>query len=329
LLLRFVLRIAFIFSFAGCVFDAPRDNPMDPVSSLYVANAVVNGRVVLNNLKSIGVSMVFVKELQSVEATITDSLGYFTFSKFSSGSKSLIIQKEGFVSDTLRFLAEAGKQITLQSSLNAFPIVTSAIVLTRKIARYFPSTLYYAAFSASIFDANGVEDIDSVWLSIDTTIFPMDYSVADKNFHCILYQNQLSSNNLQSLVGKPMKIIVRDAGKAIGQSSPFFVSRIIEEEPKPLFPVSISSVDTTTVAPEFQWNELKANFTFSYTLTLARVDDGGNKTVVWTKSKIPSFLLSFQYDDTPLQQGNYSWAISIVDDYGNYSTSKEATFVAK
>jgi hypothetical protein len=315
--------------FFGCVSDVPHDNPLDPQSPKYSSDASIKGRVVLKNYPLTGISGVVVRTESNDYATVTDSLGYFSFNKVPQGNYTLIFSRVRFVADTIRIAVEAGKTSEVAATMNALPTISKMSVLTRRIARYFPSTLYYAAFSATVSDTNGIGDLDSVWLVIDTLQFPMTYSVTAKEFQYTLYTNEIPSNNLQTLIGKPLTIKARDFGSAYGTSSPFYISRIIEEEPKPTYPTSLTTTDTTTLTPECMWNELKASFTFTYTITMMRVDDGGNKTVIWTQTNIPSYLLSYQHSFALPSQGLYAWTIAVVDEFGNYSTSKEATFIAK
>ncbi len=315
--------------FFGCVPDVPHDNPLDPQSPKYTGDASIKGRVVLKNYPLTGVSGVVVRTELNNYATVTDSLGYYSLNKIPQGKYSLIFSRLRFVADTIRVTVETGKISEVVATMNALPTISKASAFTRRIARYFPSTLYYASFSASVSDTNGIGDIDSVWLVIDTLLFPMTYSISAKEFQYTLYTNEIPSNNLQTLIGKPLIIKARDFGNSYGTSSPFYISRIIEEEPKPIYPASLTTVDTTSLTPTFIWNELKANFNFTYTITVMRVDDGGNKTVIWTDANIPSYELSYKHNSALPAQGTYAWILAVVDEFGNYSTSKEAAFIAK
>jgi hypothetical protein len=54
--------------------------------------------------------------------------------------------------------------------------------------------------------------------------------------------------------------------------------------------------------------------------------EAGTQSVIWKQDNIENYLLSYPYPST-LEKGDYFWTIAVVDEYGNYSQSKESSFV--
>jgi hypothetical protein len=320
-----VLGIALFLSACS---DAPRDNPLDPLSPQYQGNAMVSGKVSVL-IQNTPVAQARVTCLQNGISVVTDSNGYYQFSKLDVGSLTLVCSKEGFVPDTQKTVLQAGTPQQIQFGLNGYPFVVSQNILTRKIDQYYPSPQYFVDISASVSDPNGIEDVDSVWFVVDSMQFPMGYSLSTKMWQTTIYKYALPTNTIQWLVGQPLTIVSTDRSNARGTGTPFYVTRIIEEEATPISPSSLNN-DTTGSTPLLTWSPPDVTFSYSYTLVISVVNSGV-EGVVWTYAGL-SFgkeSLQFPSDNStqPLSPGNYVWTISVVDQFGNYSRSKESSFV--
>lgn len=311
-----------VLAMGGCSLDAPHDNPLDPDSPQYTGEGNFAGRTLLSNSPSTGVPSVRIATIPSTVVILTDSLGSFQFPPVRAGSYDVVASKELFTSDTVRVTVVAGRQQAIAFSLNGFPEIGSTKILTRKIDQWWPNPAYFAEISAAVADPNGIADIDSVWLQVDSLLYTMAYSITDKTFQLTLTSYQLPSNNLEWLVGKPLSVRARDRAGASGVSAPFYVTRLIEQEAIPQYP---KFQDTTSASPVFQWTPPDVRFVYTYSLNVVRVDAGTTVTI-WTKDNIGNHLLSYGYPFV-LTKGNYFWTIAIVDEYGNYARSKESSFV--
>lgn len=311
---------------AGCIDDAPHDNPLDPLSPAYKTAGSVKGVVRLAH-QSVGVAGVMVTNVNENIFVLTDSAGNFVFNRLTAGVHRFVCSKHNFTNDT--FQVEVNDRVTTQvvRGLNAAPVIISQNILTRKIDQYFPSPQYFVEITAEVDDPNSLNELTSVWFVVDTLQFPMEYSLQSKKFVTTLYKYSIPTNTIQWLVGKPLYIVARDTVGAIGTSAPFFVTRVIEQTATPL-PSNTDSLPTF----ELKWLPPEVTFNFSYTVTLSRID-GGVPTLLRTYSGINSFYekLTYPYDsnDAPLSPGNYVWSVTIVDDFGNYARSKESSFTVK
>jgi hypothetical protein len=322
----------------GCK-DAPRDNPLDPSSPQYTNTASVKGRVLLLNQNSNIVSA-NISSLQDGVSVSSDAYGNYSFNSLTVGTQTLVCSKENFVPDTQQIFLQSRTMKEVIFELNGAPYVLMQNILTRKIDQYYPSTQYFVDVTASVSDPNGVIDLDSVWLSVDIQQYPMSL-ISSANypafleFQLTLHNHDLPTNTIQWLANKPLRIRSRDHSNAVNLSTPFYVSRIIENLAIPTYPTintATSQKDTTGSTPLFQWLPSDVTFNYTYTLTLS-LDVPGQQNVVWTSTKVHSSSLQLQFPSDSsrlvLSPGNYVWTISVVDDFGNYSRSKEAPFVVR
>jgi hypothetical protein len=323
-ILFFVLLLA-----AGCS-DVPRDNPLDPLSPDYVSNAPLSGTVLL---KSVGtpISSARISLLEEGIATQSDSAGHFAFSRLSLGSLTVVCTKENFAPDTQHVKLAAGTSQSLTFSLNSAPYVLGETILTRKVDLYFPSPQYYVDVSAGVTDPNGVADLDSVWFEVSTLFFPMEYNPSTKLFEVRVFKYDIPTNTIQWLVGKPLHIVSRDRSGAVNVSDPFMVTRVIEYGATPVSPAPGNN-DTTNGTPVLKWTPPSVTFAYSYSLGISRVD-AGTSTVVWTVDNVSSVYEEYAYPTDgsvpALSPGNYVWAVTVVDEFGNSCRSKESAFVVQ
>ncbi len=319
--------IGFALIFSACS-DAPRDNPLDPLSPRYQSIAAVSGRAFVL-IQNTPVSRARVTCLENGLSVLTDSAGICQFLTLDAGSLTFVCSKVGFVSDTQKIVLDAGTPQQIQFGLNGYPFVVSQNILTRKIDQYYPSPQYFVDISASVSDPNGIEDVDSVWFVVDSMQYAMGYSLSTKMWQTTIYKYALPTNTIQWLVGKPLTIVSTDRSNARGTGAPFYVTRIIEDEAAPIYPSSLNN-DTTGSTPLLKWTPPNVTFYYTYTLSISLVSSG-TESVVWTYAGLSfgSESLQFPHDNSgqTLGLGNYVWTISVVDEFGNYSRSKESAFV--
>jgi hypothetical protein len=317
---------------SGCK-DATRDNPLDPSSPQYINTASVKGRVLVLNQNS-GIISASISSLQDSVSVSSDADGNYSFNNLSVGTQTLVCTKGNFVPDTQQIVLQSRTTKEVTFELNGAPYVLSQNILTRKIDQYYPSTQYFVDVTASVSDPNGITDVDSVWFTVDTLLsIPMDYSPPTKQFQITINKYDIPTNTIQWIVNKPLRIRSKDHENAVNLSTPFYVSRIIENTATPTYPTintTTSQKDTTGSTPLFQWSAPDVTFNYTYTLTLSFVL---SDNVVWTYTKLNSSYMQLQFPADSsgliLSAGEYVWTISIVDDFGNYSRSKEAPFVVQ
>ncbi len=309
---------------AGCAPDAPHDNPLDPSSPNYTNGGRVTGRILGMSLPYNGVSNALVTILQNGSAQLTTSDGSFSFADAPSGQIKLTIAKSGYLTDTLAIDLSVGSNVDTTVHLDALPQITGEEVVTSKIDQWWPGPVYSATVTANVTDPDGQVDImdSTVQVRVDSLSFTMD-RITGSTYQVVIDDSQLPNQDLQWLVGKELTVIARDHEDAVGSSSPFFVSRIIEPEAMPTSPVGLQ---ITTPSPVLEWNPPSVTYNYTYELQVVHIDTStGIQTLVWSESGIISPGGTFSYPGT-LSSGTYYWTVAIIDDYGNSSRSKEASF---
>jgi hypothetical protein len=328
----------------GCN-DAPRDNPLDPQSLQYISTASVSGTVtILNQITPL--SSAAVLSLEDGVSTTSNTSGVFSFDRLTSGVHTFICTKANYSPDTLHVDLQAHTSTLIHFSLNGAPYIVSQKIYTRTIDQNYPGPQYFVDVTASVADPNGINDIDSVWffmiyssggsLASDTFSYPMTYDVSARLFKGTIYNNTLPTKKIQWLVGKPLQIKSRDFHNAINYSDPFYVTRIIENIANPLYPATnptTSIKDTTDSTPLLHWSlPGVTTYNYTYSLTISRIISGWRYDIgAYTKIASGDNAWKFPGDTsgTTLDSGDYVWTITVLDDFGNYSRSKEAPFVVK
>jgi hypothetical protein len=338
----YILLFSLAF-FYGC-HDAPHDNPLDPQSPGFISTAGVMGTVTVLNQNTPLVSAMITSKEDGI-STISDASGSFSFNHLTIGTQTLICSKFNYTSDTQHIVLQTQTTPRIHFTLNGAPYAVSQNIYTRKIDQYYPSPQYFVDITTSVSDPNGITDIDSVWFAVtnpsggfigsDMLLFPMIYDVSSRLFKTTIYKYDLPSNTIQWLVNKPLQIRSRDFQSAISYSFPFFISRVIEDAAVPTYPAMNTTTlakDTTGSTPLLKWSPPDVTFNYTYSLTISRTTSG-IRNEVWSTTQVSSLNNEFQFPGDnggkSLESGDYVWTISIVDDFGNYSRSKEASFVVK
>jgi hypothetical protein len=320
----FLILCLFVPVFVGCAPDAPHDNPHDPGSPNRIMDGNLSGKVLTLGFPYAGISgaLVAIEGTNLVELTAAD--GSFNFSNAPSGNVVVVITKSSYLSDTIRVSLAAGGSLDTLIKMDALPVVSSAQVVTSKFDHWYPGPVYTALVSANVNDPDGSSDLSDVYVTIDSITFGMNYNIESGNFQATIFADSLPNQDLQWLVGKQFNVFAVDRENGIGQPPGFFVTRIIESEAKPTSP---TGSDTTTSKPIFNWNLPGVSFAYTYQLLVMSLA-GGTPTQVWSQTIPNSSTYEFSYPDS-LRTGTYYWTISIIDQFGNSSCSKEAAFIVQ
>jgi hypothetical protein len=310
----------------SCVTDVSHDNPYDPLSPSYTGTGGVVGTVTMLNISTTTLSGVKVEIPSSGVFTRTDSSGYFSFPKLTEGSETLVFSKTGYIPDTVICTIYVGQTMTVNVSMNALPVISNISIVMHKIDQWWPGAEYYANIYASVTDPNGIAELDSVWFKDEEDEIPMSYSLTDKKYEVRIDSSMLSMGYLEWLVGRPLTIYAKDQHNAVAHSNTFYVSRIIQDEPTPVYP---TSGDTVTFPFQMNWNAPNVSFDYSYTINVVRVQSGTQTQVKEISSISPDVLVLTFGKNAPIQfsSGIYFWTVSVIDEYNNTSRSKEAYFI--
>jgi hypothetical protein len=306
----------------GCVPDASHDNPLDPESAAFTNSGMLTGKVLSFYQPYGGISGALVTFQPPGTATWTNSTGAFSIAGIPSGKVSLIASRAGYLTDTVEAEVSVGREVRVDIHLDALPVVGACQVITRKIDQWWPRPVYSAIVSSSVTDPDGLGDVVGAMLQVDTLKLGMTYQPESQTYQVTVNASALPQGSLEWLIGKPLTIIARDKLGASATGDAFSVTRIIQDAPLPTSPTAL---DTAAASPALNWLQPSLPFSYTYKLELFRLDQG-LPTQIWSVSNLPPLLVTYQYPDR-LTAGLYFWTISVVDEYGNLSRSKEASFI--
>ena len=311
---------------AGCVPDPSHDNPLDPLSPRYTTAAAVSGTVTELSNPQQGLCRALVTIYPDHAAAVTDSAGRFTIGGVFPGQKMITFACDDFAPDSMAIDVRAGEKRQVGIGLNGLPLISGTSILTRKVDQLWPGPVYYADVNAMVDDRDGNKELDSVWLSIGDDgelVIPMTYNYKSRQASAEFSSDTLPYGTLEEwLMGRNLYVFAKDRNNTITSSPAFQAIRVIQQEALPTYP---QNGDTVTVPFEMRWTAPSVSFNFSYSLRVVRVVSGDQILVSTPPPFLPG-ILAYQYTGT-LPSGNYFWTISIVDEFGNWSRSKESYFV--
>ncbi len=308
-----------------CFGDAERDNPLDPKSDRFVQVGTVTGRTLTFFVPFSPLDGVEVRLEPRGFFTQTDASGQFTFEDVPAGRYRVVARKEGYASDEDSVEVRAGQRISVDLNLDGLPQIVRFNVVSCTIYRWFPQDpLLLLEVTAELDDPDGRNDIQLAALHVpslgmlDTLEATPDLGV----FRKTVPATRLPSRNLQTLIGRELVLKVMDRAGMVTQSPPAFLARVIDLMPETQSPQGL--VQVRTPRPRLVWKSAFLPFEFTYRVDLVRVDQGFT-TPIWTASEISKTQTAITVPDS-LTTGEYFWTIGLVDEFGNWSRSKEASF---
>ena len=321
------MRILFVIPLmvvAGCWSDAEHLNPLDPLSPDFDNTGAIDGVVQDRSFNPL--AGVLLALSPAGRSTTSASDGRFRFEAVEPGDYSISLTRADLQPLTASVSVQLGKTASNSHTMNILPMVESSLIATTHVSRWWPQDdLYRLDVQATPHDDDGLIDIATASLVIPHISFTAELNPTPDPgvFGLSLTEADLNGTSLHSLLGKELRIDVMDQPGAAGTSGPLFLSRIIDYEPDTSSPSG--SEEVPGGSPVLSWPTPAIPFTHSFQVDIYRVDDD-IATNVYSVGAIPSSQLSHT-SATTLATGQYYWTLSIVDEYGNRSRSKEAGFI--
>ena len=320
-LLLFILLAALNFA---CIEDASRDNPLDPVNENSDLN--ISGQVLTfyHPRKAISEASIFVQPGNFI--VLSDEEGYFRFNNLKPGDYTLICQAEGYQMDSLTISMQANIEHTFL--LDGLPQFEKISMKAHHRARWFPvEEIYFIELETIVSDPDGIGDIRSVICRIPS----MDYSdtlqagIESGKFSSTLFDSDLPVSSVHQLIGRQIYFSVEDDFGTINTSEAKFLTRIIEETPQLVSPVELQSFESLPI--NFQWERISVPYAATLSIEIFQINLG----IAFKADEINNIEITntnYSYSKN-LNIGDYFWTISIVDEFGNSSSSREGTFKIK
>ncbi len=321
-----LLIIVCIFIAGSCFNNADRDNPLDPNSDDYQAFGELQGFVYTYYAPFQPIAGAKITLLPGFQITSTGASGQFSLKNITPGDYFITVTFEGYAPDTASVQIEPNKIASLQFNLDGLPRLESLSLTSGTEHNYYlADPNQYLSCTAAVSDPDGLADITSVVMAIPQFGFKDTLSISQLvGAYQVMYQeSDLPFQNIEELLGEEVYMELSDKAGKSQRFGPYFLARIISEQPVAVAPVANAQV---TGNPAFQWQELKPPFPFTfkieiYLIIASQVVFPPRKTI----SNLSSETFAYQLNEL-LDAGQYLWIISIVDKWGNWSRSTPATF---
>lgn len=317
--------IFLIMVFTTCFNNADRDNPLDPGSNRYQNTGRIEGHVYTYYAPF--------KPLSAARLTIfplelsiwSDPNGAFSFVNIAPGTHTIKVNAIGYAADSATVIVESTQTVSLTFFLDGLPHLDSLRLTTGYVHESFPiEPSQLIDCQAKVTDPDGYGDIDSVVMLIPhfdiTAVLPPTTKMGA--YQKRLLPSDLPLVDIEAMLGHPIFITITDRVGKLCQAGPFFLVRVIEQEPIIESPRSSALVSNK---PLFKWKAAQLPFPFTYRLEVYRIIDPILFELALSVSNLSSTTLEYQAVQA-LRPGSYLWTISLVDEFGNWSSSIRATF---
>ena len=313
----FLFGLIFAFLLHGCG-DAPRTNPLDPalgsetsfeitgtVERLFITDAIPGATVTL---------------LPDSISTIADPQGRFEFINLNDDIQRLLIcRANGFMTDSVQFNVISDTSLVFK--LNALPKFDSITLRTHQEANFSPPNSFYADILVNASDPDAPADFLQVWFRIDNIGYRDTLRVLENfsGFYDRFDRRDLNIGSIAELFGKPITVVLEDANGAVVESSPQFISRIIDPTP-----LTLSPTGSTPTPFNFIWRNADDQnaipYSFEYRLEVFLNINIPLLEPEWTFNSISETDTSFIFNEF-LTPDEYYWVLYIIDEFGNSSRS--------
>ncbi|UCF65290.1 MAG: hypothetical protein JSW33_05530 [bacterium] len=306
----------------GCLSDAPRDNPLDVNNpeQIYALSGTVHTYYPHPPRSRIEGARLLLSPTNLL--SLTNQEGTFKFENMPAGNYVVICEKEGFLIDTVSI--EIPTNNTLDFFLDGLPYFNQIILSSHRIAHFPPiEDVYYIDLYVTASDTDGVEELQSVWYEV-SGLSSSDTLIKTTTPGIFNIRMQTDILGLNHYIGQPFDLFVQDKFGAITESSPHYVTRIIEQIPVLLNP---SQGDTISSQPfQLSWQTVFLPYDFHLAIEIMNISEFGFPTLIDFIDAIPSNESSYLYSPN-LNPGRYFWTLFIIDEFGNSSRSREGAFI--
>ena len=299
--------------------EAPRHNPLDPKNP-DGPFASIAGSVQTLSLPHRSIHGVYVRWSPEGKMVLSDAKGVFLLDHLLPQDGYLCFSSPDYRSDSVKITWQDAKHQSLQMYLNHLPQMEQAAFFSSVLHRYPNLQSYTMTIQTWIQDPD--MDIDSVWVEGKTSPLRgrLSYDVTEKSFSKTFSSLELAQISLAGLVGQELTVHLADVFGYYHLVGVITLKRLVLEEVAYVQP---SSYAITSSRPRLQWKKLQPGFPFSYLLEV--YTDEMVATRIWRKADISSDAVEWTVDQE-LGSGDYFWVIWCVDEFGNRSRSKPASF---
>ncbi len=302
--------------------NAPHNNPLDPDNSNNKL-CTLEGIIRTDTRTQLPISNVSVFWKNENFYTRTKADGKFSLKNLQPNDGWLYFEKIGFYADSVFIRWQAQKKISITKNLNALPQLVNA-ALYSVVKNKYSQTEYSLVAEVSVTDD---DDIDSVFLvNSELQINKPLKKISAAYFEGEFSDFELQLASLVETVGRDFSLFVKEKNRGVNSVGVATVKRVIEQEVETLSPKDQDSI--VTLQPLLRWKRFTPGFRFSYFIEI--YTDETEPKLKWSKEKISSDSIDIIVEPpivpTPTND-EYFWVIWCIDEFGNRSRSKPASFL--
>lgn len=177
---------------------------------------------------------------------------------------------------------------------------------------------------------NDSDIVHSVWVQDGTdtlfTLSPLNESPTNTIWHAEIFEYQIEDETFQPLIGKTLSLWHSDGEGFTTMDTTFHIVRVIDFAPRTVSP---SSDSLATPNPGFflHWESFNAFYNFTYSIEIFHMSETFVPTRVLSDSLLQFDQTSYQVNRMLTEEaGFFLWNVSVVDEFGNRARSREARF---
>ncbi len=324
--LRRFISLLFLLLMISCTQNADRDNPLDPRSGDYETSGRLEGHVYTYYAPFQPIASALITLLQGNQTTITNQAGAFAFTHLSPDTYQLAVSYSGYAPDTAEVVIQSNHTTSIQFNLDGLPQLDTLVLNSGFQHEHYPfEPVRMIDVMAKVHDPDGPADVASVAVVVPDIGFrdTLSISLVIGTFQKKIEEKDLTINHIEELIGQPFFIEITDKVGKVCRYGPKYLFRVIDDEPEIVSPRGSAVVG---IQPTLKWKSLQLPFSFTYKVEIYAIsEDQILYPAIYTFSAISSNISEFQMGTT-LPTSLYLWVVSIVDNRGNWSRSKPATF---
>lgn len=310
---------------SGCIEDPLRSHPLDPLGENFINEGSLSIKATNFYPPRNGLQAIQVRIDPGVIVGQTNNSGDFFSNGLASGNYTVTVEGDGYLPVDTLITISAGETTSLVIPLQGLPTFSSFELTSLHVSRWFPppEELFSLEITAELDDKDGIADIDSLWIVIDDFDYREPVVVETTPG---TYIHSIPATTLPipmtALPGHNIYLRAIDRAGTVNTSLARLLIRVIDETPLALDPKDLEFAPDPT--PLFTWEPVSLTFPYTFRIDVVRIDQNVRTTIL-TLEDIPSSETSIESPDAILA-GEYFWTVSVVDEFGNRSRSREAGF---
>lgn len=314
-----------VFALLSCTTPADHNNPLDPESPGYTTKGRITGRVTTYYQPYLALPGATVELTPTATVVRTDAEGTFAIDNLEPGTYFIAASADSHQATRDTVQVAARSSIPVELRLNGLPIIDAVQARSERIStREAAADRLVLEISATLRDVDGPNDIRRVEFSAPAQAFTdtLRRAAGQAQWSRQFFSVDLPGVDFTGFIGTAMHLVAEDFPGARVTSDAFFLARIISQVPVALSPAHGDTI--RTAAPILLWQVQGVEFPHKIRVEVFALDAGFPRFIT-SVSNIAPGTTNIKYPGR-LSTGNYFWTITIIDNFGNTSRSKEAFF---